>query len=178
MKRVLCLYAHPNPESSRANRQIVEALRSFEFVTVHPLYEIYPEFYIDVKREQALLLEHDVLMLQHPFYWYSMPPLLKLWLDAVLEYGFAYGPKGTALQGKEVFLSITTGGPFESYSPQGYNNFTIEDFFPPYIQTASLCGMKWREPAVLHHALKISDQQLKDHSQRLSELVQRIAQES
>lgn len=169
MKKVLCIYAHPKPNSSQANRYILERLKQMPNITIHPIYEVYPEFYIDVKAEQKLLLEHDVLLLQHPFYWYSMPPLLKLWFDAVLEFNFAYGPNGKALVGKDFFLSITTGGPQSSYAPTGYNSFTIESFFPPYEQTARLCGMQWHPPLVLHHALGVAENELKQHASLVCE---------
>ena len=62
-----------------------------EGVRLHDLYEAYPDFLIDVEAEQALLLEHDVIVFQHPVYWYSSPAILKEWQDLVLEHGFAYG---------------------------------------------------------------------------------------
>ena len=67
---------------------------------MHDLYEAYPDFDIDVRREQELLAAHEVIVLQHPFYWYSAPALLKEWQDLVLEHGWAYGSGGTALRGK------------------------------------------------------------------------------
>ncbi len=165
MKKILCLYAHPNPQRSRANRKIVESLTPLANLSFRPLYELYPEFYIDVKREQQLLQEHDLIFFQHPFYWYSMPPLLKLWMDSVLEFDFAYGPKGRALVGKDFLLSITTGGPLDSYAPSGYNRFPLSAFFPPYEQTARLCGMQWHEPLVLHHSTRVSEDTLLQHAE-------------
>lgn len=176
MKKVLCLFAHPNPAGSRANSLILRQLQTLPQITIHNLYEMYPEFDLDVEREQKALADHDILMLQHPFYWYNMPPLLKLWMDLVLEYDFAYGPKGKALQGKEMFLSITTGGAASSYQPSGYNNFPIEAFFPSYIQTANLCGMKWLPPMVLHHSLRVSDQDLEAHARKVRERVMEITE--
>src|SRR6187455_1899648 len=98
--RVLILFAHPALHRSRVNRVLVEAVRSLEGVTFHDLYEVYPDLLLDVDREQALLREHDVVVWQHPFFWYSAPALVKEWQDLVLELGFAYGEGGTALRGK------------------------------------------------------------------------------
>jgi putative NADPH-quinone reductase len=171
VKKVLCLFAHPNTQRSRANRRVIESLLALPNVTIHALYDHYPEFNIDVKREQALLLEHHALVLQHPFYWYSTPPLLKLWFDCVLEYGWAYGPGGDKLKGKDFLLSITAGGPLDSYGPEGYNNFPISAFFPPFEQTAGLCGMKWHRPSVLHHSTKVSEEQLLRHAEAVRDRV-------
>src|SRR5687767_2412995 len=87
MRRVLVLFAHPVLERSRVNRRLVDALRDVENVTVHDLYEAYPTMAINVAREQALLLDNDVIIFQHPFYWYSVPSILKEWQDLVLEHG-------------------------------------------------------------------------------------------
>ena len=94
-KRVLILFAHPALQKSRVNRRLVAAVQNLENVTINDLYEEYPDFSIDVKREQALLESHDIIIFQHPLYWYSCPALLKEWQDLVLEYGFAYGAQGT-----------------------------------------------------------------------------------
>ena len=102
-----------------------ESIKDTEGITFHNLYEAYPDFHIDVNREQQLLQEHDIIVWQHPFYWYSSPSLLKEWIDLVLQHGFAYGKKGTALQGKQVLSAITTGGRVEAYQPGGMNEYSI-----------------------------------------------------
>ncbi len=84
-RRVLVLLAHPVLERSRVNRRLLEAVRDLDAVTVHDLYEVYPTLAIDVRREQRLLVEHDVVVFQHPFYWL---------LDAVDPEGVA-GPCAT-----------------------------------------------------------------------------------
>lgn len=125
-------------------------------VTFHDLYEAYPDFLIDVKREQKLLREHHFIVFQHPFYWYSTPAILKEWQDLVLEFGFAYGKGGDALQGKVLMNAITTGGPQEAYEPKGYNRFTLRQLLYPMDQTARLCNMEYYAPFVVHRSLVIS----------------------
>lgn len=175
MRRVLFQFAHPTPQRSRANRAILEAIRAhLPNVTVNDLYAKYPRFDVDVKAEQDLLLDHDNIFFQHPFYWYSMPPLLKLWMDEVLEWNFAYGPDGNRLRGKGFHLSITTGGSAEAYRSQGVNRFSIETFFPVYDQTAYLCGMKWHSPLVLFHAAKVSDEDLQGHVNRVVSYIRKL----
>jgi glutathione-regulated potassium-efflux system ancillary protein KefF len=122
---------------------------------VQDLYARYPDYDIDVPAEQAPRRAARLLVLLHPIQWYSMPALLKLWLDDVLAYGWAYGPGGTALQGKDLWLVATTGGPEESYHPQGYNRYFFDAFLPPYEQTAALCGMRFLPPLVLHGAHRV-----------------------
>lgn len=129
--RVLLLFAHPALEKSRVNRVLLEAARSVNGVTVNDLYEIYPDFHIDVEREQALLLEHEIVVFQHPLLWYSTPSLLKEWQDLVLQHGWAYGSEGSALAGKRLVSVISTGGKEESYREGGYNRFVKRNFRRP-----------------------------------------------
>ncbi|MFZ5786262.1 MAG: NAD(P)H-dependent oxidoreductase, partial [Acidobacteriota bacterium] len=70
MDKVLILFAHPALQSSRVNRRLVEAVKGIEGVTLRDLYEAYPDFDVDVPHEQSLLERHDLIVLQHPFYWY------------------------------------------------------------------------------------------------------------
>ncbi len=144
----LILFSHPKPEKSLANKTILTALS--EAAEVRTLIELYPEYRIDVKAEQKALLRADLIILQFPFYWYSVPAILKLWLDEVFEYGFAYGSSGDKLKGKKLLLSFTTGGPGEAYSKDGYNHYEIEELLAPLIQTANLAGMVFLPPIYTH----------------------------
>jgi glutathione-regulated potassium-efflux system ancillary protein KefG len=155
-RRILVVFAHPVVERSRVNRRLLDAIRDVEAVTVHDLYETYPTLAIDVGREQALLTEHDVVVFQHPFYWYSTPAILKEWQDLVLQHGWAYGVGGTRLAGKLTLNAITTGGPAHAYRRDGYNRFTIRELLAPWDQTAHLCGMRFLAPFVVHAALRVA----------------------
>lgn len=153
-RRVLVQFAHPVVERSRVGRPLLDAITGVDGVTVNDLYEHYPTLWIDVRREQSLLLEHDVVVFHHPFYWYSVPAILKQWQDMVLEHGWAYGPGGTRLHGKITFNAVTTGGPASSYARDGYNHFTIRELLAPWEQTANLCGMQFLAPFIAHGALR------------------------
>jgi len=172
MASVLVLYAHPAPHKSRINRRLVAAAREVPGVVVCDLYELYPDFLIDVEEEQRLLAEHDVIVLQHPFYWYSAPALVKEYLDLVLTYGWAYGEGGTALKGKILLQAISAGGPEEVYGPQGRNRFTIRQLLAPFDQTAHLCGMRYLAPHVIHGANQLADAaSIQPHVQRFTRLL-------
>ena len=159
MNPVLILFAHPAFERSRVNRALCEAARQVEGVTFHDLYEHYPDFAIDVKREQALLEEHQVIVWQHPFYWYSAPALLKEWLDVTLEHGWAFGSEGDALEGKWALQAVTTGGGEDSYRRAGYNRFTVRELLAPFEQSARLCGMDYLPPFVVHGTHRFTSHQ-------------------
>ena len=161
--RIYLLAAHPDWAESRVNRHLFEAAHSLPHVTVRDLYGTYPDYDIDVRAEQELAQAADLIVLQHPIQWYAMPALMKLWCDEVLGYGWAYGPGGTALNGKDLWLVASTGGPEASYHPQGYNRYFFDAFLPPYEQTATLCGMRFLPPLLLHGARRAGPQEIETH---------------
>ena len=152
-KKILILFAHPAMQKSRVNKRLIEPLSRIEGVTFHDLYDSYPDMYIDVEREKSLLLENDIIIFHHPFYWYSSPAILKEWQDLVLEFGFAYGPGGTALEGKLMMNVISAGASRHAYTSEGHNKYSVREFLRPFEQTANLCHMKYLPPFVLHDAL-------------------------
>ena len=103
MTKVLLVVAHPNIKNSIANKTIVEQfLKLNKDTELDELYKLYPDFKIDVKKEQEKLIKADVVVLQFPMYWYNAPALIRQWFESVLEHGFAYGSKGKALEGKRL----------------------------------------------------------------------------
>ena len=147
---VLILFAHPALQKSRANRMLANAVRDVPGVTFHDLYQAYPELDIDVPYEQELMLSHDIIVCQHPMYWYSTPAILKEWQDLVLQHGWAYGSEGHALDGKWLMQAITTGGGQRSYTAEGMHAATLRQFLLPIEATARLCRMHYLPPFVVH----------------------------
>lgn len=154
-RKVLVQFAHPVLERSRVNRRLLAAARGLDGITINDLYETYPTFDLDVRREQELLLAHDVIVFQHPFYWYSTPAILKEWQDLVLEHGWAYGKGGDKLRGKLTCNATTTGGPAAAYQHEGRNRFTMRELLAPWDQTAHLCGMRFLAPFVVHGSFRL-----------------------
>jgi len=150
--RILLLFAHPSQHRSEINRPLLDASRQQQGVTVVDLYAEYPDYGIDIDREQRRLREHDVIVFMFPLYWYSTPAILKEWQDLVLEYGFAYGHDGRELYGKQLLCAITAGGVEDAYRSRGYNHYTIRELLRPIEQTATLCGMQYLPPYALFGA--------------------------
>jgi glutathione-regulated potassium-efflux system ancillary protein KefG len=164
--RTLVIVAHPGlDEGSRINRELTETVRHNHEVTVHDLYQRYPDGHIDIEAEHQLLLQHDRIVFQFPFWWYSSPPLLKHWFDEVLTFGWAYGPGGDKLQGKEWGIAVTTGGAAEAYGSEGYNRYTVEELTRPYEVTASLVGAIYLPVFTVHNAMQLTDEELRRHAE-------------
>lgn len=156
--KILVLFAHPAIHKSIVNRRIARIYREFKNVTFRDLYDIYPEFMIDVEREQELLLENDIIIFHHPIYWYSCPPILKQWIDLVLKNGFAYGDGGDALNGKRLLSTVSTGKDLEDYDTSGTHNHRLRHFLLPFEQTAIFCGMNYLPPFVAYSSGNRFDQ--------------------
>lgn len=146
MKNVLIVSGHPNLGESFANKIILNELQArlpeAEFVVLDRLY---PSFQIDVANEQKRLIKANVIVLQFPFFWYGIPALMKKWMEDVFVHGFAHGSTGNKLHGKKLIVSFTSGAPEEMYRHGGIQNFPVEEFMPPLIQFANLCGLEWQD---------------------------------
>ena len=171
MNRILVLFAHPALQKSRINSRLQSGTTGIEGVTFHDLYEAYPEFDIDIPREQKLLEEHDIIIFHHPLYWYSTPAILKEWQDLVLEHGWAYGSEGNALKDKLFFNVISAGGREEAYQPEGYNGRTLRQLLAPIEQTARLCKMVFLPPFVVHGTHSIQLDSVQNYSNSLHQLL-------
>ncbi len=169
MARIQVLVAHPQLEHSRIARRMAQAVKSAADggagIELRDLYARYPDYLIDVAAEQAALADTELMVWLHPIHWYGMPPLMKLWLDEVFSFGWAYGPGGDALRGRDLWLALSTGGPEHSYRSDGYNRYFFDAFLPPYDQTAALAGMRFLPPLVLHGAHRVDDATIVAHAQ-------------
>ena len=144
MKNILVVSGHSDLENnSFANKIILERLKELvpeaEYVY---LDREYPEYKFDVQKEQARLVKADVIVMQFPIFWYSVPGLMHKWMEDVFVHGFSHGSKGKALVGKKLILSFTTGAPENMYQKGELQNHTIDEFLTPLTQFVAMCGME------------------------------------
>jgi glutathione-regulated potassium-efflux system ancillary protein KefG len=169
--KTLVIVAHPNLEKSVMNKAWAAEIEKYENATVRRLYEIYPDEKINVEEEQALLLAHDRIVFQFPFYWYSTPSLLKKWMDEVLAFGWAYGPGGDKLRGKQLVLACSTGGPEVAYVAGGYNQYTMSELLRPLQATSNLIGTRYITPFTQHGVRFLSAEQVQESAERYAKYV-------
>lgn len=175
MNTVLILFAHPRFEKSRANRALLSALHHANYITVHDLYERYPDFNIDTATERNLLLSHNIVVWHYPFYMFSAPPMIKQWIDLVLEHGWAHGEGGCNMANKIVFNTLTTGGTRNAYSRSGHNRYSLREFLLPFEQTAHLCNMTYLPPFAVQGTYRLTDFQLEEAALLYRQLLQCLA---
>ena len=176
--KILVLFAHPALEKSRVNKQLIKEYKLKDNVTFHDLYQAYPDFDIDIKKEQDLLLTHDIVLLHHPFYWYSIPALLKEWIDLVLEHGWAYGSEGNQLRNKYILQVISTGGKAESYSKDGFVGVTMGELLLPLKKTFKLCKMKYLAPFIVHGTHLIQPEEVEQNKIELNQFIRALANDN
>lgn len=158
--KIVILIFHPLLHKSRVNSVLIKAVNKLEGVSCRYMYDLYPDYQIDVEEEQKVLLQHDIIIWQHPFYWYSSPSLLKEWLDLVLQHGFAFGKDGRALEGKSVMSAISTGGRRDIYGSKEKVKYSVRTLLAPFEQTANLCKMRYLPPFVSHGTYLLNKEQI------------------
>ncbi len=146
MKNILVVSGHPDLKNSVANKTVLEELeKNFPQAEIRKLDELYPDYKFDVKAEQAALEKADIIIFQFPTHWYATPGILKLYIDKVMEHGWAYGSTGNALKGKSFIVSTTVGAPESLYAENAAMGHAVEDFYFGLRQYAALCGLDFKK---------------------------------
>jgi putative NADPH-quinone reductase len=165
---IVVIYAHPYPHYSRACATLLEAIQDLPDLHLRSLYELYPDFDIDVRAEQEALERADLVVWMGPLYWYTVPALLKHWLEKVLLRGWAYGDQ-ERLAGKDCLWVATAGGDEHAFSPEGRHGHPLQAFVPVVEQTARFCRMNWLAPFVLLAAHEVRETVLREQGVKLRE---------
>lgn len=139
MKKTLIVITHPNIQESIVNKRWIKELQKYpQDFTIHELYKKYPDHKVSISAEQALIEQHESIVLQFPIYWFNCPPLLKEWLDQVFSHGWAYGSKGNKLENRKIALAVTAGGHLtQDYGYQGNYKYPLTDILRPFEMTAN-----------------------------------------
>ncbi len=174
----LMILAHPQFEHSIANKTISDIVSQEELdLEIRNIHQLYPNYQIDVKAEQAALLAHDLVILQYPMYWFNMPAILKIWFDEVFTYQFAYGAQGYKLQGKYLLPSLTIGQPEVNFKEK--DRFLVDDFLQSVKKSAEYAQMNYLSYVALYGISTVSgcsESEVRSratlHAQRLIKIIQ------
>ena len=148
-KDILVVLAHPNLEQSEVNSHYLSKLKSIKEVSINNLYKKYPDYNIDVAKEQELLISHDIIIFQFPLYWFSSPALLRKWQDDVITSAFSIG-QNNKLKGKELMIVVSVGGTKSDYRHGDLLNITIDEVLSPFEAFAHLTEMKYLSPFITY----------------------------
>jgi NAD(P)H dehydrogenase (quinone) len=141
----------------------------------------------DVRAEIEKLLWADTLILQFPLWWFTMPAILKGWVDRVFAYGFAYGVGEHSdkrwgdrygegvLAGKRAMVMVTTGGWKEHYSARGINGPIDDLLFPINHGILFYPGYDVLAPFVVHSADRLNEADFEPIADALRERMRTLA---
>ena len=59
---ILIIYAHPYPQHSHANKRMLKQVETLDGVEIRSLYQLYPDFTIDIAAEQQALERADAVV--------------------------------------------------------------------------------------------------------------------
>ena len=166
--KTLVLLFHPNLKNSKVNQKMYDTINGMKNVEIRNMYDLYPDFKIDVKAEQQAMEKADRIILQFPIRWYSSPALLKQWEDAVFEAGWAY-MGSRALDDKEFTVAVSFGA--GGYEHGGYSHYTPHEILRPFQATAYRIGMKFMKPFVLTNVMRMDEKELSDQIKRYRNFV-------
>jgi len=135
----------------------------------------------DIQAELDKLLWADLLILNFPLYWFSVPAMLKGWIDRVLVSGVCYGGKRFydqgGLAGKKALVSLTLGGREHMFG-EGAIHGPLEDMLRPLLRgTLAYVGMEVLEPFVAWHVPYISHDAREDFLRAYQQRLQGLEQE-
>lgn len=166
--RTTILLFHPAFARSKANRALADAAVASGDVDLVDMDALYPTGQLNVEAEVRRLLSVDRLVLQFPVQWYSTPPLLKAWQDAVLTrmYYINAATEGERLRGLPVMIAATAGNDPSAYTPDGVNLFPLAELLRPLQSTAHRCFWRWHEPFLLYRANMCSPDELAEGGRR------------
>ncbi len=132
----------------------------------------------DVQAEYDKLLAADFLLLQFPLWWFSMPAILKGWIDRVFLFGGAYDfgrtwDKGV-FKGKRAMLSLTASAPEAAFYPDGRNGDMERVLWPIHAGVLALCGYSVLPPFIAHGIPFIGREAMEGELERFRRRMQQV----
>ncbi|QMV15916.1 NAD(P)H-dependent oxidoreductase [Vibrio spartinae] len=169
--KTLVIVSHPYAEQSTVIKALEQVALDTAAVTVRNLDTIYGKnvSQFDLATEQAAYEGMDRVVYMFPIHWFNITPMLKAYLNEVWTYGWAFGPEGKALQGKEMLIVTCTGANETTYSSTGRVQSTIKEVLTPMKASALYVGMTFIEPLAFHEAMDITPQKLTSFQSQLAQ---------
>lgn len=133
----------------------------------------------DIAREQDKLKWADAVILQFPLWWFSMPAIMKGWVERVYAYGLAYGVGEHSdarwgerygegrFAGKRAMLIVTTGGWESHYSARGINGPIDDVLFPIQHGVLYYPGFEVLPPFVVYRTSRVDEAKYAEVSEAL-----------
>lgn len=160
MKKTLVIFAHPYLEYSNSNVELYNFYVRDQHFTLRDLYEEYSDFHIAAFRERKRLKDYERIIFQFPMIWFGVPPLLKLWIEEVLDREWLKEGNHNPFENKEIYIVVTTGGKERSYTKEGTYQYTVEDLISSLIVSLKVFKANIKHIKVVYEANKLSKKEI------------------
>lgn len=135
----------------------------------------------DLEAELAKLEAADLVIWQFPLWWFGLPAILKGWVDRVFAMGRAYGGGRVydtgMFKGKRALLSLTTGGPEDAYTAEGFNGDLDAILRPIHRGMLQFTGFAVLAPHIVYAPVRAETEQRVAWLQAWAERLRRIESE-
>lgn len=136
----------------------------------------------ELQRHIDLVLAADLLILQFPLWWHSLPAILKGWIDRVFAFGVTYDFGRTwdrgVMRGRRAMLSFTTSAPAATFLPDGRNGDMERILWPIHAGIFGVCGYDVLPPFIAHAVAFIGDAARRELLDRYAARLQQLPAES
>ncbi|MDT0448109.1 NAD(P)H-dependent oxidoreductase [Streptomyces hesseae] len=125
----------------------------------------------DIAAEQEKLLWSDAVILQFPMWWFSVPAILKGWMDRVFTNEFCDGStvpppySEGALGGRRALVSVTLGARESSFSDRGIHGPLSDVLFPLQHGLFWFTGMSPLEPFAVYGCNELPEERYEEAKQ-------------
>jgi glutathione-regulated potassium-efflux system ancillary protein KefF len=167
--KTLLIISHPYPEQSQVIHALQQTAEALPNVTVRNLETIYGDntTAFDIAAEQQAHQGVGRVVYLFPIHWFNLTPMLKAYLNQVWSYGWAFGPQGEALRGKQMQVVVSAGATAHTYSETGLIQSTVQEVLTPMKACALYVGMSYAEPLAFYEAMGASGDKLSRFQQAL-----------
>lgn len=171
MKNTLVLFAHPFPEFSNNNRELINFYERHQHFTFRDLYEEYPDFHIPAFRERKRIVNYDRIIFHFPLIWFGMPPLLRLWLDEVMDGNWLNPYSDNPLENTEIFILVTTRSKERSFGKNGKHGYSIEEMISGLLISLKIFRAKIQPIYIIYESDRLSKKEIIQHKQKFTEIL-------
>jgi len=169
--KTLLIVSHPYPEQSQVIQALQQTAAALPNVTVRNLETLYGHdtTAFNVAAEQQAHGGVDRVVYLFPIHWFNLTPMLKAYLNQVWSYGWAFGPEGKALHGKQMQVVVSAGATAHTYSAAGLIQSSVQEVLTPMKASALYVGMSYAEPLAFYEAMGASGDKLARFQQALQD---------
>ncbi|KEA49991.1 NAD(P)H dehydrogenase [Mangrovibacter sp. MFB070] len=172
--KTLVIVSHPYVSQSRVIQALQSTAEELSNTVVRNLEFLYgnPVQGFDIQAEQSACEEADRIVFMYPTHWFNLTPALKTWLNEVWTYGWAFGPGGNALKGKELLVVTSAGASEYTYSHAGLVDSTMDEVLTPVRASALYVGMTFASPLAFYEVAGADQSKLQSFQSALAARLQ------